>query len=191
MKGPASAGPFDSRDSVANANSLLALAIDMQERGYATRKKSAGDRGLRHFLLIGAALAMTLPAVAQESDAALVGELMAFHGSQAIVEVMTTHCYETTGLDDAYKEAAANWYLRNISYLDLADRVIARLGGGSPEEVKAAETYGGTQIMTAYNQAADKAVFCRTFLEQVVSGAMDIDQQLPAVLKRAQEISAS
>lgn len=144
--------------------------------------------------MIGAALAMlALPAQGQDApaDTALVGELMAFHGSQAIVDVMTTHCYETTGLDNVYKDAASDWYLRNISYLDLADRVIARLGGGSPEEVKAAETYGGTQIMTAYNQAPNKDSFCRTFLDQVQSGAMDIDKQLPAILKRAQEISAS
>lgn len=144
-------------------------------------------------LVAGAVLSMlALPAVAQDAtDTALVGELMAFHGSKAIVDVMTTHCYETTGLDTAYKDAAANWYLRNVSYLDLADRVIARLGGGSDEERQAAETYGGSQIMTAYNQASDKNVFCRAFLEQVESGALDIDQQLPGVLKRAQDISAS
>lgn len=144
-------------------------------------------------LVAGAVLSMlALPAVAQDTtDTALVGELMAFHGSKAIVDVMTTHCYETTGLDSAYKDAAANWYLRNVSYLDLADRVIARLGGGSDQERKAAETYGGSQIMTAYNQAPDKDVFCRAFLEQVESGALDIDQQLPGVLKRAQDISAS
>lgn len=144
-------------------------------------------------LKIGAVLtALTLPALAQDAaDPALVGELMAFHGSQAIVDVMTTHCYETTGLDNAYKDAAANWYLRNISYLDLADRVIAQLGGSSETDLKAAQTYGGSQIMTAYNQAGDKNTFCRTFLEQVDSGALDIDQQLPAILKRAQEISAS
>lgn len=131
-------------------------------------------------------------ASAQESaDTALIGELMAFHGSAAIVDVMTTHCYETTGLDSAYQEASKNWYLRNISYLDLADRVIARLGGGSEAEFEAAETYGGTQIMTAYNQAEHKPVFCRAFLEQVDAGALDIDKQLPEVLKRAQEISAS
>ena len=141
------------------------------------------------FLAVSFAV-LGMPALA-EDDAALVGELMAFHGSKAIVEVMTTHCYETTGLDSAYKVAAEQWYLRNISYLDLADRVIARLGGGSDEERKAAETYGGSQIMTAYNQAADKKVFCKSFLEQVESGSLDIDQALPAALKRAQEISAS
>lgn len=148
---------------------------------------------LHRILKIGAVfLALVLPAHAQEnSDPALVGELMAFHGSQAIVDVMTTHCYETTGLDNAYKDAAANWYLRNIGYLDLADRVITKLGGGSETERKAAETYGGTQIMTAYNQAGDKNSFCRNFLEQVQAGSLDIDQQLPAILKRAQEISAS
>jgi len=104
---------------------------------------------------------------------------------------MTTHCYETTGLDTAYKDAAANWYLRNVSFLDLADRVALRLGGGTTDEIRAAETYGGTQIMTAYNQAPNKQVFCRAFLEQVESEALDIDRQLPDVLKRAQEISAS
>jgi hypothetical protein len=132
-----------------------------------------------------------LPTFAQDTDnAALVGELMAFHGSQAIVEAMTTHCYENTGLDSAYQTANDNWYLRNIGFLDLADRVSARLGGGTPEEVSAAETYGGTQIMTAYNQAEDKETFCRTFLEQVDSGALDIDKALPQALKRAQEIAA-
>lgn len=146
----------------------------------------------RKFTIGALFIALTLPVSAQDySDPALVGELMAFHGSQAIVDVMTTHCYETTGLDSAYKDAAANWYLRNIGYLDLADRVIVKLGGGSEAERKAAETYGGTQIMTAYNQAGDKNTFCRTFLEQVDSGGMDIDQQLPDILKRAQEISAS
>lgn len=138
------------------------------------------------------ALVLPLPALAQEgADADLVGELMAFHGSKAIVEVMSTHCYETTGLDAVYNDAAANWYLRNIGYLDLADRVIARLGGGVEGQQQAAETYGGTQIMTAYNQAPDKDVFCRTFLEQVESEALDIDNQLPDILKRAQDISAS
>ncbi|MHA6297238.1 hypothetical protein [Devosia sp. CAU 1758] len=144
-------------------------------------------------VVLGAAAAMlALPTAAQEAaDPALVGELMAFHGSKAIVDVMTTHCYETTGLDGVYNEAAANWYLRNIGYLDLADRVIARLGGGTEGQQEAAATYGGSQIMTAYNQAPDKGVFCRTFLEQIESEALDIDQQLPGVLKRAQEISAS
>lgn len=139
-------------------------------------------------------LSMVIPASAQDNAAAdsqLVGELMAFHGSQAIVDVMTTHCYETTGLDGAYKTAAENWYLRNISFLDLADRVIARLGGGTEGQREAAETYGGSQIMTAYNQAESKDSFCRAFLEQVESGALDIDQQLPDPLRRAQEISAS
>lgn len=148
---------------------------------------------MRRFTIIGAAFSLlSLPIVAQEApDTALVGELMAFHGSKAIVDVMTIHCYETTGLDSAYQDASKNWYLRNIGYLDLADRVIARLGGGSETELEAAETYGGSQIMSAYNQAPDKNIFCRAFLEQVQAGALDIDKQLPDVLKRAQEISAS
>ncbi|MBD8066716.1 hypothetical protein IC608_14675 [Devosia sp. PTR5] len=133
------------------------------------------------------------PGKAQEAqdNAALIGELMAFHGSEAIVNVMTTHCYETTGLDDSYKTAAENWYLRNISYLDLADRVIDMLGGAAEGDLKAAREYGGSQIMSAYNQAGDQDTFCRTFLEQVESGAFDIDKQLPGPLERAQEISAS
>lgn len=148
---------------------------------------------LRRFVAVCVALALlSAPVAAQEDgDSALVGELMAFHGSRAIIDVMTTHCYETTGLDTAYKTASENWYLRNISYLDLADRVIERLGGGAEGQREAAETYGGSQIMTAYNQAPDKTVFCRAFLEQVEDGALDIDRQLPEILKRAQEISAS
>lgn len=143
-------------------------------------------------LLTAAVVALLVsPAAAQQADTALVGELMAFHGSHAIVEVMTTHCYETTGLDSAYQDAAKDWYLRNIGYLDLADRVIARLGGGTEGQLEAAETYGGSQIMTAYNAAPDKSVFCRAFLEQVQGGSLDINEQLPDVLKRAQEISAS
>lgn len=148
---------------------------------------------LRRLVLCVAALALfplTVSAQENENSTALIGELMAFHGSKAIVDAMTTHCYENTGLDPIYHDAAANWYLRNISYLDLADRVINRLGGAEDGQIKAAETYGGSQIMSAYNQAGDKQVFCRTFLEQVQSGALDIDKQLPTVLKQAQEISA-
>lgn len=134
---------------------------------------------------------LALPATAQDdSDAELIGALMAFHGSQAIVSAMTTHCYETTGLDPAYQSANDNWYLRNIGFLDLADRVIARLGGGADGEQQAAETYGGSQIMTAYNQAEDKETFCRAFLEQVDGGALDIDKQLPDALAKAQAIAA-
>ena len=132
-----------------------------------------------------------IPTSAQDTaDADLIGELMAFHGSQTIVSVMTTHCYETTGLDPAYHTAADNWYLRNIGFLDLADRVIARLGGGAEGQQQAAETYGGSQIMSAYNQAGDKDAFCRGFLEQVEGGALDIDKQLPDPLAKAQEIAA-
>lgn len=65
-----------------------------------------------------------------------------------------------------------------------------RLGGGTAEDVEAARTYGGTQIMSAYNQAADKDTFCRAFLEQVDSGSLDIDKQLPDAIKRAQAIAA-
>ena len=115
---------------------------------------------------------------------------MAFHGSEAIVSAMSTHCYETTGLDGAYKTASDNWYLRNIGFLDLADRVILRLGGAAEGEQQAAETYGGSQIMGAYNQAGDKNAFCRVFLEQVESGALDIDMQLPAALAKAQAIAS-
>jgi hypothetical protein len=136
-------------------------------------------------------LATLVPAAAQDAaDAKLIGELMAFHGSQAIVSAMTTHCYETTGLDPAYQAANDNWYLRNIGFLDLADRVIARLGGGAEGQQQAAETYGGSQIMTAYNQAEDKGAFCRTFLERVDGGALDIDKQLPDALEKAQAIAA-
>ena len=149
----------------------------------------------RRLGICAALVAIASPALAQDApsaqDTALIGELMAFHGSQAIVEVMTTHCYETTGLDTAYQDAAADWYLRNIGYLDLADRVIARLGGGTEGQLEAAETYGGSQIMTAYNQAPDKDVFCRAFLAQVEDGGLDINEQLPEILRRAQEISAS
>ena len=142
-------------------------------------------------LLAAAWLAALIPASAQEaSDPELIGELMAFHGSEAIVSAMSTHCYETTGLDSAYKTANDNWYLRNIGFLDLADRVIARLGGTSEAEQSAAETYGGTQIMSAYNQAEDKDTFCRAFVEQVESGALDIDKQLPAALAKAQAIAS-
>lgn len=131
------------------------------------------------------------PVVAQDGpDPKLIGELMAFHGSKAIVSAMTTHCYETTGLDPAYKTANDNWYLRNIGFLDLADRVILRLGGGAAGQQQAAETYGGTQIMSAYNQADDKAAFCRSFMEQVNSGALDIDKSLPTALSQAQDIAA-
>ena len=136
-------------------------------------------------------LAALLPAAAQDAgDAELIGELMAFHGSQAIVSAMTTHCYETTGLDSAYKSASDNWYLRNIGFLDLADRVVARLGGAAEGQQQAAETYGGTQIMSAYNQAGDKAAFCRGLLEQIDNGALDIDKQLPAALRKAQDIAS-
>lgn len=137
-----------------------------------------------------AVLLLATPVAAQEPDPALVGELMAFHGTEAIVEVMTTHCYETTGLDPVYKTASENWYLRNVGYIELADRVAVRLGGGTAEDVEAARTYGGTQIMSAYNQAADKDTFCRAFLEQVDSGSLDIDKQLPDAIKRAQAIAA-
>ena len=136
-------------------------------------------------------LAALVPATAQDAaNAEMVGELMAFHGSQAIVSVMTTHCYETAGLDPAYHTASDNWYLRNIGFLELADRVIARLGGGAEGQQLAAETYGGAQIMGAYNQAADKDAFCRAFLEQVDGGALDIDKQLPDALAKAQDIAA-
>ncbi len=126
----------------------------------------------------------------QEGDSRLIGELMAFHGSAAIVEAMTSHCYETTGLDSAYETAADNWYLRNVGFLDLADRVIERLGGGAPGQLEAAETYGGAQIMDAYNQADDKEGFCRNFLAELEGGAMDIDKQLSGPLKKAQEIAS-
>lgn len=131
------------------------------------------------------------PSMAQDaSDAELIGELIAFHGSQAIVSAMTTHCYETTGLDTAYKTAGDNWYLRNIGFLDLADRVIVRLGGAAEGQQQTAETYGGTQIMSAYNQAKDKSAFCRAFVERVDGGALDIDKQLPDALAKAQDIAA-
>lgn len=132
-----------------------------------------------------------LPASAQDgTDTRLIGELMAFHGSRAIVSVMTTHCYETTGLDPAFKIANDNWYLRNIGFLELADRVIERLGGGAEGQQKAAETYGGSQIMSAYNQAPDKTAFCQAFLDQVDSGDLDIDKALPKALAEAQAIGS-
>ena len=143
---------------------------------------------LKRLLVLAVFLAS--PAMAQDADPELVGELMAFHGSKAIVSAMTTHCYETTGLDTAYQTANDNWYLRNVGFLDLADRVALRLGGGTAEEIAAAETYGGTQIMSAYNQAPDKETFCRSFLEQVDGGALDIDKPLPAALEKAQAIAA-
>lgn len=145
---------------------------------------------LRRFALVVFCLFVPHVQAQEAATAKLVGELMAFHGSQTIVSAMTTHCYETTGLDSAYQTAYDNWYLRNIGFLDLADRVAARLGGGTPDEVAAAETYGGSQIMSAYNQADDKEVFCRSFLERVDSGALDIDKQLPEALSQAQQIAS-
>ena len=142
------------------------------------------------YLLAAMMCFLASQANAQEADnAELVGELMAFHGSEAIVSAMTTHCYETTGLDSVYKTAFDNWYLRNIGYLELADRVAAQLGGGTPEEIASAQTYGGSQIMSAYNQADDKSLFCKAFLEKVESGDLDIDKQLPEALSKAQDIA--
>lgn len=140
-------------------------------------------------LLLG--LAPLVPAQAQDaSNPELVGELLAFHGSKVIVSAMTTHCYETTGLDGTYKTAYDNWYLRNIGFLDLADRVVAKLGG-APEGMKAQiENLAGSQIMSAYNQSADRDVFCRAFLAEVDGGMRDINKQLPAVLEKAQEIAS-
>jgi hypothetical protein len=146
---------------------------------------------VRFPLLVAAAwLSIFASAQAQDDNTALIGELMAFHGSKAIVTAMTGHCYENTDLDNAYHTASDNWYLRNIGFLDLADRVAAKLGGGGAQAITAAETYGGTQIMSAYNQAEDKNTFCRAFLEKVDSGALDIDKQLPDALKRAQDIAS-
>ncbi len=145
---------------------------------------------MRRFLLVAFCLLAPQVQAQEAANTKLIGELMAFHGSEAIVSAMTTHCYETTGLDGAYQTAYENWYLRNIGFLDLADRVAAKLGGGTPEEIAAAETYGGSQIMSAYNQADNKDVFCRAFLERVESGALDIDKQLPEALSQAQQIAA-
>jgi hypothetical protein len=145
---------------------------------------------LRSLVFPALAWLTIVPSVQAQDNSVIIGELMAFHGSKAIVEAMTTHCYENTGLDGAFQVASDNWYLRNIGFLDLADRVARQLGGGWPEEVAAAETYGGTQIMTAYNQAEDKSTFCRGFLEQVDSGALDIDKALPGALARAQDIAS-
>jgi hypothetical protein len=147
---------------------------------------------VRHLIASAGLFALSFaPAMAQEAvDTELIGELMAFHGSRAIVAAMTTHCYENTGLDTAYQTANDNWYLRNIGFLDLADRVILRLGGAEDGQKAAAETYGGTQIMSAYNQAADKTVFCKGFLEQVESGALDLDRQLPSTLAKAQAVAS-
>ena len=147
---------------------------------------------LRHLLLTAIlGLASLTPAQAQDpADQKLIGELLAFHGSRVIVSAMTTHCYETTGLDDTYKTAYDNWYLRNIGFLDLADRVVARLGG-APEGLKSQiENLAGSQIMSAYNQSSDRDVFCRGFLAEVDGGMRDINKQLPAVLEKAQEIAS-
>lgn len=140
--------------------------------------------------LVLLACARAASAATEEADPALIGELMAFHGSRTIVSVMTTHCYETTGLDPAYKSAAEDWYLRNIGFLDLAERVINRLGGAGENEREAAETFAGTSIMDAYNRATDKTEFCRAFLARVEAGALDIDEQLPGPLTRARQIAA-
>lgn len=150
-------------------------------------------KGFCSWLIAAGLVFASAPAMAQEktdADTAFIGELMAFHGSKAIVDAMTTHCYETTGLDSSYHEAAQNWYLRNVVFLDLADRVAAKLGGVAEGEQERVETYAGSQIMSAYNQAENKRSFCTGFLQQVNDGDLDIDKQLPAVLKRAQEIAS-
>ncbi|GHA24427.1 hypothetical protein GCM10007989_20120 [Devosia pacifica] len=141
-------------------------------------------------LSLGVLLAGTTSCLAMaQDDNRLIDRLLAFHGTETIVSVMSTHCYETTGLDGAYLEAADNWYLRNVSYLDLADRVIERLGGAAPEQVEEAETYSGTQIMSAYNAAADKSAFCSEFIEDVTSQDLDIDNRMPDLLEEARAVT--
>ena len=131
----------------------------------------------------------TAPPPPAPQQAELIGELMAFHGTATIVSVMTTHCYETAGLDPAYKAAAENWHLRNIGFLDLADRVIEHLGGAGEGQRETARTYAGSQIMSAYNAAPQKDRFCRDFLAKVDDGGFDIDKALPQVLAEAQAIA--
>lgn len=138
---------------------------------------------------IGTALAQESTPLPPQEQAELIGELMAFHGTATIVSVMTTHCFETAGLDPAYKTAAGNWYLRNVGFLDLADRVIEQLGGAGDGQKQTAQTYAGSQIMSAYNAAPDKDRFCRDFLAKVDSGGFDIDKALPEVLGEAQAIA--
>jgi hypothetical protein len=144
------------------------------------------------FAALGMSLSLCLPSHAQAitDDAELIGALTAFHGSRTIVSVMATHCYENAGLNPEFRTASDNWYLRNIGFLDLADRVIIRLGGAEPGQREAAETYAGSQIMSAYNQAPNKEAFCRDFLAQVNSGGFDIDRTLEDPLRRAQAIAA-
>jgi hypothetical protein len=144
------------------------------------------------FAALGLSLCLSLPSHAQASteDAQLIGALTAFHGSRTIVTVMSAHCYENAGLNPDFRVASENWYLRNVGFLDLADRVIARLGGAEPGQREAAETYAGSQIMSAYNQAPNKQTFCRDFLAQVNSGGFDIDKTLEEPLRRAQAIAA-
>lgn len=138
---------------------------------------------------LGAALAQDTAPTPAPQQAELIGKLMAFHGTATIVSVMTTHCYETAGLDPAYKAAAENWHLRNIGFLELADRVIEHLGGAGEDQKETAQTYAGSQIMSAYNAAPDTDRFCRDFLAKVDSGGFDIDKALPEVLAEAQAIA--
>ena len=142
-------------------------------------------------LLFAAVLPVSLAHANEEDPSALIGELMAFHGSETIVTVMSTHCYETTGLDPAFRVAAENWQVRNIGFLDLADRVIERLGGAEEGQRQTAQTYAGTQIMSAYNQAEDQRRFCRDFLAKLEEGGFDIDVALPGPLAEAQQISSN
>lgn len=145
------------------------------------------------FVALGLSLCLSLPSHAQADnteDARLIGALTAFHGSRTIVTAMSAHCYENAGLNPDFRTASENWYLRNVGFLDLADRVIAKLGGAEPGQREAAETYAGSQIMSAYNQAPNKLSFCRDFLAQVNSGGFDIDKTLEEPLRRAQAIAA-
>ncbi|RUT29308.1 hypothetical protein EMQ25_14385 [Arsenicitalea aurantiaca] len=139
-------------------------------------------------LLLGAAMAAPAHAATAGQDE-LIGEVLAFYGTQTIVETMSTHCYESAGLEEEYEIAAQDWYLRNVSFLDLAHRVLTQLDGLDEERRRAAEIYSGTQIMTAFNAAPDKRAFCLAFRESLEEGVLDIDRQFADTLERARAVT--
>jgi hypothetical protein len=130
------------------------------------------------------------PAAAQEPDPRLLGEIYAFYGTKALVGVASERCYVQMGLDAAYPLAAENWNIRNIAYVELADRVLILLGQTTPDSRNAAEAYGTEQARHAFDAAADASAYCATLLLSINAGAFDIAEQYPEQLRRIQAVGA-
>jgi|GEM_PF-5793117 len=125
---------------------------------------------------------------AQEPNPVVV-DIMGVYASWDYVTALMNHCWELDGFEASYKQAADDWFARNIAARMDTDAALTALGG-DPEAMAATARFAPERLMEAPEAQADPIAYCAKARDQLTSTQFDLDSQFPEQMSRIRGVTA-